>query len=104
LQRGCVSGCSNGDHILGITPLTPPAQPLAPPTLTPLTNLTEETFRAGVYSVNLTSAMPSVGRETPPLYGFLFKIEDNESGNITYLWKVRVSSMNLVLGEIDAQV
>ena len=87
-RTACQSGCVTGEYILGIAPFTPPFRPLAPPTLTPLTNLPEDAFRAGVYSVNLTSAMPRRGQETPPLYGFLFRIEDNLSGNVTYLWQV----------------
>ena len=41
-----------------------------------------------MYSVNLTSAMPRRGPGTPPLYGFLFNIEERLSGNLTYIWQV----------------
>lgn len=68
--------------------LTAPFPPLAPPDLTPLIGRPSSTFRAGAYAVNLTAAMPRPSVRSPPLIGFLFRVEDMESQNITYLWQV----------------
>lgn len=48
-----------------------------------------------MYSVDLTSAMPPIGRGPLPLFGFLFRIEDVLSENVTYIWQV----MEIVLWE-----
>ncbi len=89
LQRkgGCLFGCSKGKELIEISTLTPPSSPLAPPAFTPLMDRPLGILRAGAYSVNLTAAMPEL-TPSPPLVGFLFKVEDRVSRNVTYLWQV----------------
>ena len=75
-----------------------PHDPIGPPLLTPVTN----TERAGLFTVDLSDAAPqpmegSGGRDSmisptqspiPPVV-FLFKIEERNSHNISYIWMVR---------------
>jgi len=84
----CHDGCTSGEYIFNTTRLTT-VDPIAPPTLTPLDDAAREIFMAGLYSINLTAAAPPPSRRvTYPLVGFLFRILDNESGNITLIWQV----------------
>ena len=75
-----------------------PHDPIGPPLLTPVTN----TERAGLFMVDLSDAAPqpmegSGGGDSmisptqspiPPVV-FLFKIEERNSHNISYIWMVR---------------
>lgn len=72
----------------------PPSRPLAPPVLVSLQDRPMSMFRAGAYSINLTTAMPALTPRAPPppLVGFLFKVEDRDSHNVTFLWQVNAGT------------
>lgn len=86
-QRGCHEA---GNIILNERPVNP-LPPLAPPTLTFINDSSMSTD-GGLYMINLRNA---AGRRTGGrtgrsslLNGFIFRIHDLDSGNITYIWQV----------------
>jgi len=75
-----------------------PLSPVAPPTLMELNDSTVSSQR-GLFLINLTEA---VGRRDTAPYrdewnGFLFKVVDLNTSNITYIWEVKLPNINLKL-------
>ena len=89
-------GCLQGKDIITNGSLIP-SPALSPPVLTPLDSRPVDTYRAGIYSVNLTAAMSSLNIATIPFVGFLFRIIDISSENITYIWQARTEFNNSIL-------
>jgi len=65
--------------------------PVAPPELRMLEISSENSSIAGVYSINLTQAMPyySDRSEDGPT-GMIFRLQDLQSGNVTYIQLVHL--------------
>jgi len=56
--------------------------PVAPPEL----HMLEDSSTAGVYSINLTQAMPDYSdRSEDGPTGMIFRLQDLQSGNVTYI-------------------
>jgi len=84
-------GCLNGEDIIikdtNSVPVPPPP-PVAPPTLIELNDSTISSDR-GLYLTNLTKAAGDRNIiSTGNWNGFLFRIVDLDTNNITYIWQV----------------
>lgn len=89
---GCPTGCAVGELIAASNNSISPPSPIAPPTLVPPDDTPAATYGAGIFTVNLTRAMPlSEAMRVDVNYllvGFIFKIVDVNSSNVTYKWQV----------------
>ena len=88
VNPACQDGCSFRKDELNIKIKTLPFSPISPPTLVKLYN-SSLTSEKRLFSVNLTSAAGGrMDEDGPNWNGFLFRIHDIDSGNITYVWQV----------------
>ena len=82
-------GCQEGHTIILSNTTTSPLRPVSSPSLVELID-SFASIQRGLFSVNLTDAVGD--RNSTPeeglLNGFLFKIHDLSTNNITYIWQV----------------